>query len=178
MRLNEYQDSSNLYENFTVEKSSLETIYRGYEFGCPSNEYVVTFPSKPKIADGSVPFNDSFIKSTTAELASSEYKSFCRAECVNFDIEERGTVDKDYFYDFLNQYSEHTGLSYPSFTYEENKLGKVASVRGFKTLINDSNEEIKVTYYVRVHYVNKSIMFLYVGCPSTDYPTKFISNFL
>lgn len=179
IKLNDYQrNSSGLLQMQENNFANSNLNSEGYQFNCSGNEYSVTFESKPKISESAVPFGESILKGTTAELTSGKYQSFCRAECVNVDLSQIGMIDKDYFFNFMNQYSEHTGLSYPSFDYKESSLGQVGSVRGYKTLTDDDGRQRKITYKAIIYYVNRSIMILYVGCPSESYPTRFISKFL
>lgn len=179
IRLNNYSNGSSLpsttKDSYTANSNSNSS---GYNFNCSGNEYDVVFESEPKIYDSAVPIGDSILSGTTAELSSAKYKSFCRAECVKFNLSQFGNIDKEYFNNFLNQYSTYTGLSFPTFNYKVNNLGKIGSVRGFKTLKDDSGHDIEITFEAFVHYVNNSIMILYVGCPSENYPTRFISKFL
>lgn len=180
---NEIGKSSN--DDFSLRESTA-SIYEvsknirieTYEFNCAKTEYVVTFAKKPKVVDSSVPVNDKFLTSKIAELVIPEFNSFCRAECVQLDASFIGIVDKEYVYSFLNQYSTHNGLSYPNFTYEENEMGKVGSVRGYKSMEDGSGNEIKITFFSRVYFGNRSVMILYVGCPSENYPTPPITKFL
>jgi len=153
-----------------------EPSFKNYIFS--SSEYSVVFQGEPKVIEVSVPFNGSILKGKSAELVILQDKSFCRAEYVNFGENFNSNVNRDYVYNYLNNYSVHTGLSYPTFTYEENDLGKVGSIRAYKTLVDDSGNSRKITYFSKAIYGSSSVMILYVGSPSENYPTSSISSFL
>ena len=78
----------------------------------------------------------------------------------------------------MNEYSVATGLSHPTFNYEENNLGKIGTIRAYKTLVDDNGNNVNITYFSKAYFGNSSIMILYVGCPSENYPTSSITKFL
>lgn len=170
------ENSSNKYNNSgTLEQ---EENYKSFIYQYPGNEYSVSFERKPKITNSSAPFNGTFLKAETAELVIPEYKSFYRAECFNLAKSSIRNVNKEYIYNYLNEYSKYTGLSYPTFQYEETALGKIGSLRAYKTLTDDDGNKRKITYFSQTFYGEHSVMIIYVGCPSEDYPTPSISKFI
>lgn len=175
-RLN--KNESYLNKNLITEKNSNEKHNDGFEFSCTDNEYAVTFATVPKIIDGSTPIGDEFIKSQIAELFFKQNHSLCRAECAYLGKSLVDLVDEDYVYKFLKEYSNFTGFFHPNFNYEESSLGKIGTLRAFKKLENSNNQEIIFTFVVKVYFGKESMMILYTGCVSEDYPTRNISNFL
>lgn len=170
------ENYSNKYNNSEILEQ--EEDYKSFIYRYSGNEYSVSFERKPKITNSSAPFNGTFLKFETAELVIPEYKSFFRAECFNLDKGSIRNVNKEYIYNYLNEYSKYTGLSYPTFQYEETALGKIGSLRAYKTLIDDDGNERKITYFSQTFYGEHSVMIIYVGCPSEDYPTSSISRFI
>ncbi len=146
-----------------------------YKYQFSGNEYSVNFDSKPKITNSSTPFSGQMLKSEIAELNLPQINTFCRAECFNHEMTN---ITRDYTYKFLNDYAEYNGLSYPSFEYEENSFGKVGTLRAYKTLTDKNGQKQKVTFYSKVFVGKTSVMILYVGCLSEDYPTPEITKFL
>ncbi|MCH7927500.1 MAG: hypothetical protein IID03_05880 [Candidatus Dadabacteria bacterium] len=144
----------------------------------PGNEFNVVFESYPKISNISAPFNDTFLDGEVAELVIPKNKSFYRAECLNFDKTNIPDVNKEYIRNYLNKYSIYTGLSFPTFQYEETYLGKIGSLRAYKTLKDKNGGDWKITYFVKTFFGKYSTMSLYVGGLSEEYPTPSITKFL
>lgn len=149
-----------------------------YTYNYPGNEFKVTFLDKPKFYDNNFPFNGEYLKTETAELIKAENKSMYRAECFNYNEINVSNINENYVKDYLSNYADYTGFQYPIIQYEENDLGKIGSLRGFKVLENNNSEKIKVTYLTKIIFGNRSCIILYVGCPSEYYPTSSITNFL
>lgn len=169
------ENYSNKYNNSEILEQEED---ESFTYRYPGNEYTVSFERKPKITNSSAPFNGTYLKAETAELVIPEFKSFYRVECFNLDKSIIENVNKEYIYNYLNEYSKYTGLSYPTFQYEETALGKIGSLRAYKTLIDDDGNERKITYFSQTFYGEYSVMIIYVGCPSEDYPTPSISRFI
>ena len=170
------ENYSNKHSNYETPKK--EENNKPFMYQYPGNEYSVSFERKPKITNSSAPFNGTFLKAETAELVIPEYKSFYRTECFNLAKSIIRNINKEYIYNYLNKYSKYTGLSYPTFQYEETTLGKIGSLRAYKTLTDGDGNKREITYFAQTFYGEHSVMIIYVGCPSEDYPTPSISKFI
>lgn len=166
-----------IYNNTLAFDSPQNKNNQEYVYSPISNEYSVVFKEKPNFKTTAIPFGEDIIEGETAELILYEDNSFQRAESFNLENISTDEIDKDYVHKFLKEYFEYIGFSYPTFHYEVTELGKVGSVRAYKTLM-DNNEERKVTYFAQIYIGEKSVMILYVGCASNIYPTNSISAFL
>jgi len=81
-------------------------------------------------------------------------------------------------FNFIRNYADYNGLSYPEIHYEESDLGKIGTLRAFKELEKSDGKKHKVTYFAKVIFGENSAIILYVGCLSKDYPTSDITTFL
>ena len=166
------------YSAISLNSDLLKKNNNAFVYNYPGNEFMIEFERKPNILSSRVQFNGVFIESEKAELSIPEYQSICRTECFNIDKSYTFNINENYVYNYLSEYSKHIGLSYPTFQYEETTLGKIGSLRAYKTLTDDDGSEIKVTYFIKQVIGENTVMIIYVGCPSEDYPTPVISRFI
>lgn len=150
----------------------------GFVYHLQGNEFTITFENKPRLTKSSVPFNGKYLTSEIAETYIQESRSMCKTECFNVDKSFMLNINENYIYNYLRDYSVYNGLSYPTFQYEESSLGKVGSVRAYKTLTDDNGDKINVTYFSKQFFGEHSVMIIYVGCPSEDYPSTAITKFI
>lgn len=142
----------------------------------PKNEYSVFFTNKPKLKKNTFLINN--LESETAELVLVEEGGFVRAESFLFtDQLNKATINQKYVIDVLKKYSKYNGLQFPEFSYKKTNLGKVGKIRGFKSLKDNTGQEIKVTFGFRAYFGNTSGMILEGASPSTIYPTPKIVSF-
>lgn len=146
-------------------------IKEDFEYSPKESAFKVVFSEKPTIKETSSLIDGEMKKSETAELTTGN--SFQRTELCYIDQARSSTYNKDNLYEVLIQYSKLNGLSFPDFNYEENKFGKTASVRGFKTI-----SERKITYLLKIYILDTTLLIMSVGCLSEEFPTSDISSFL
>lgn len=148
---------------------------KGFKYQAEGNEFSVIFSKKPKIKTSTSPNIGEFI---TAELTNKENFSFQRCETLNYSPEWNTQINKEFVYNYITNYSNYNGLSYPEIQYEENELGRVGTMRAFKELEESNGKKWKVTYFTKAIFGQHSLIALYVGCLSINYPTPEISSFL
>jgi hypothetical protein len=157
-----------LESNYSQDKS-------GYKYQAEGNEYSVIFSKKPKIKSSTSQNSGEFI---TAELLNNKKLSFQKCESLSYTSEYSEQINKEFVFSYVNNYATYTGLSYPEIHYEENDLGKVGTMRAFKELVDANGKKWKVTYFTKSIFGKYSAIVLYVGCPSVNYPTSEITEFL
>lgn len=150
-------------------------IRENYVFSPEGSEYSVVFPARPKLSH---PSDETGMIWEKAELILIEHESVLRAEVVRFPGNPQPIFTQLLVESAIREYAEHNGLLYTEYSYEESELGKIASVRGFKSLQDKNGREIKTTYRVVMYYGDESVMSVYVGCRSFNYPTEAIFAFL
>lgn len=148
---------------------------KGFKYQAEGNEYSVVFSKKPKTKTSTSPNTGEF---TTAELIDYEKFSFQRCESLTFSSEYTSQINKEFVFNYVNNYATFNGLSYPEIHYEENELGKVGTMRAFKELEESNGKKWKVTYFTKAIFGKHSAIILYVGSLSINYPTPEINNFL
>ena len=156
------------YYNDPVNQAKIKV---GFEYSPKQSAFKVVFSEKPTIKETSSLIDGEMKKSETAELTTKN--SFQRTELSYIGQDRASTYNKDNLYEVLIQYSKLNGLSFPDFNYEENKFGKTASVRGFKTI-----SDRKITYLMKVYILDTTLLIMSVGCLSEEFPTNDISSFL
>jgi hypothetical protein len=108
-----------------------------FKFKPDSSIYSVLFVSKPKITPTAISQQDMFLYGETAELTDSNNRFIEKAEYykLNLGLELSKLIDKNYAFNFLNEYSTKAGFEYPSFKYDENSpLGKFCEMQAYKTI--------------------------------------------
>ena len=146
---------------------------KGVKFQPTGSEFYVLFPKNPtvKTLDTSTQTGER-IRSLSAELVIEQERCFLRAEFVPKPSGSLDTMGDEALMNAILQYAEYNGLEFPEATVGANYLGKYAKVRGFKTI-----EGIKCTYEAITYYGQRSIMMLYAGGPSKQYPQHSVSRF-
>jgi hypothetical protein len=135
------------------------TVFKPH--GC---EYSVEFPSEPIYRILSTEYYGQY---QVALIYSDEF--FLKAECMkiiaplSIDEQKRSVL----------LHAENNGIQYPSFSQTSGRLGKISSVRGFKTINNK-----RVTVGVALFYGKTSFLSIQVGALSTMYPTLEITKFI
>jgi hypothetical protein len=138
--------------------------------GC---ELYVYFPKRPVITEITAETTTGQrIIITRAELIFLDAGYFIRAEftpklpnSLNFSSDKSLT-------DGAIDYTKNDGWTAPTVLVENTKIGKMVSIRGYKTL-----QGIPITFENKIFYGEKSVMSLYSGGPSKTYPGSFVVPF-
>ena len=147
-------------------------INEKYSYNVKGCEYSVSFNKKPQIsqskADG--------ITFERAEVENS--LSYMRCESIVYDdLSLLENIDKDYIFSVFDQYANAEGLDNPGYDYEETELGKTAQMIAFKTITRGQRVQVS-KYVVRAYYGDRSAIFIYTLCPSDNWPTTEVQEFL
>lgn len=142
-----------------------------------SSEYFISFPYPYSEGVKYTSFEGGVLKSITAEVVIEKEKSLLRAEYAYLDTSFIEGVNKSEAIKRLNKYAIHQGLNSITSEYTEDHIGKIAKLRGYKTLVDEYGSDIKMTFEMIALYGKGSIMILYFGSPSENYPTPSITKF-
>ncbi|RRJ97819.1 hypothetical protein Ga0100231_005005 [Opitutaceae bacterium TAV4] len=135
-------------------------------------EYSVTFPSPPKKSEQAVETEEGEqIKSVVAELETKT--TYLKAEFAQISPVAITLMTEDEMRQRAFAYARHNGLTAPQVRIERTALGRKVSIRGTKILSG-----IAITYEMITYYGKSTMTSVYVGVPSSDYPTRDSHAFL
>lgn len=140
--------------------------------GC---EYSVRFEGKPELNDSYVSLPDGELYNyIIAQYVNEKESSMQNAETMPFEISSlsKGEIKSELLH-ILRNYAESNGLSNCEFGYEENYLGRVGKLRGYKTI-----KGRKCTFGSQIFCGDYSILVIKYGSLSIDYPTAGITDFI
>lgn len=171
--INFLYDSNQDYLSESDVNNSLSTRFIYLAGG---NEYSVSFKEKPQIKTGNFLVND--LTSEIAELVLVEDASYLQSESFLYtDQFSEASINRQSVIQILRDYSKYNGLVYPKFGFEENDLGKMGKLRGYKIFKDSNGKDIEVTFSIEAYFGNKSAIILHGRSPSEIYPTPEIVTF-
>ena len=134
--------------------------------GC---EFEVSFPAQPRVTEVYVP-NLGNVQRADYQFMEEDY--FVRAECMPITGLATDPPNDEYIRNMLEKYASANGLSYPSFQFGSNTIGKYGHLRGYKTVAGTQAIYEHYSYFGRSSYLS-----LYAGGPASGYPQKGIMEF-
>lgn len=147
-----------------------------YTYEPGNNEYSVTFINKPEISENI--FLETPLISETAELLLPSAQSMLRAESFVYSEEIDGNlVDEETIRTILEEYCTANGLTHSELRFQNSLLGKKAAIRAFKTLKDNNNNDINVTYGIEAYFGVYSGIILTGASISSSYPSTEIIDF-
>ena len=148
---------------------------QSYVYSPEGCEYSVTFDGKPELKDSYVSLpNGELFNYVIAQYVIENESSMQKAETLPFEMSalSKGEI-KNELLKVLRNYAESSGLSNCEYGFENNSLGYVGKLRGYKTIRGR-----KCTYGSHVFCGDYSILVIIYGSLSKDYPTAGISDFI
>jgi len=146
-----------------------------YEYNPDGSEYTVVFPGTPDIKERYVKLtNGKLFQYQEAIYQSEKYLSVMTAETVPY-FEKNYTPEetKELLLKAAADYTDAKGWINVVIDYEENYLGKVVTISGYRKF-----DEYTVAYGGKYILGDYSILCVSYGAPSSKYPNKIIKKFI
>lgn len=157
---------------FVVSSSGGETLARDVAFHPEGCDYSVVFEAEPRYYTTQKALaNGTLVTLRGAELVVADGRGLTRAECAAIDYDLSSVAQNDVTLG-MQQIALDLGLSRPDFAFEEQKIGKVATITGMK-----DTERGRIIARVTNYYGPGSIMTLYVTSLSADFQTSEMARF-
>jgi hypothetical protein len=137
-----------------------------------NSSFKIVFPAKPMISN-SFDLEHKNIISEVAEL-SIQSDSYIKSELIFLDLKDKREVTEK----ILQEYAFANGLTGATVTETKSKVGPCLELRGYKFLkLQNQDSSIAITYTAKCFSDKTSILALFAGSKSKDYPTPEIMKF-
>jgi hypothetical protein len=144
-----------------------------FVFDSDGTEFSVRFPEKPTIVPSRMKHpSGQEIALTRAELKLNADQAFLRAELIPITPGSADSMTDEEMMAQALAYAEYNGMVYPEVAMLPSSLGRCVSFRAFKDI-----DGVKVTYENRVCYAERSMVALYAGAKSKNYPPSSVVAF-
>lgn len=149
----------------------------GMEYTVPFSEFSVEFSSDPNTQIISTVLEDgSVVEGVMAKLVRVGSVTWAEFFPVSNPVGASSLSDEEIRHRHL-EYAKHNGLKVSHVAIDQFQGFRVSELRGTK-ILTESGKDVAVTYENRVYYGIKSLLSIYVGGKSENYPTDDIQNFL
>src|SRR5690606_35645547 len=101
-----------------------------------------------------------------------------RAEFYLLPDESLAQIDEDFAIQTMQEYAQYNGLLYCEYAYKEDDRGRIATLRGIKSLTDPHGVSRPITFVGHTYYGDSSVLAIVVAAPSDMYPTAAIAEFL
>ena len=144
-------------------------------FAPESSDLAVRFAAKPIIEEFQTTSVDArTLNGSRAELKMSGF--FQRAEVFHMPNGTADLATREASAEQLMQYAKHNGLLAPEIKWAVTENGPCASLRATK-ILQDGDRQEAITYEAVSYYGEKSLLILYAGGLSANYPSTEVVKF-
>lgn len=138
--------------------------------GC---EFYVFFPKEPVIKRMDMATTTGQrVEVIRAEAVIADDNCFLRAEFTPKLANSLDYLGDQALIEAAHQFAKHDGWDVPTVSIEKGKLGKWVNLRGYKTVSG-----VYCTYESKTYYGENSVIILYAGGPSKNYPSRSVRRF-
>lgn len=165
-------------KNKTIEKPKTDSNINTFiEYVPKKSDYKLKFKSEPTLSKTKVKVLGKYFDGEVALSVDKLNLSVLKSEYYILGEDIVRMMNEYEIEKMLKEYSEFQGYKNVSINYEENELGNIGSVRGYKILSDPKGNELKTIYQSYHYFKDNHLLSLYGASPSFNYPTPNIMEF-